>query len=201
MKEGKSACWHYSIVWWFPLHRSTQNSCKLDVQWDANVAITTTSVLTVLRSISLFRWATFFLHEEMCVCLPLELCMVRNQWDAKWYHIFPHWKMWDINICWFENERVHFVNSLGRGYKTIKAAFTNWTEQHFISCIFDLRCCVEDISLHTRIFWDCDQYHLQQMLQKHLNKALLLKIHRQIQTAYIHCPQVALIKLTFDHQI
>ena len=150
MKEGTSACWHYSIVWWFPHQNSTHNSCKLDVQWHANFAITTTLVLTVLTSISLFHWATFFLHEEICVCLPLQLCMVRNQWDAKWYHIFPYWKMWDINVYWFENKRVHFVNSLGRDYKTIKAAFTNWTEQHFISCVFDLRCCVENISLHAK---------------------------------------------------
>ena len=37
--------------------------------------------------------------------------------------------------------------------------------------------------------------------EKHLNKALLDKLHHQIQTAYIHFVQIESIKLTFDHKI
>ena len=98
------------------------------------------------------------------------------------------------------------VYSFRRGCKTIKAACVNWTEQCFIPCVFDSRCLLKNLPFYPKNLvynenWDCDQYYLQQMSWKHLNKALLHKLHHQIQTAYIHYLYVTLVKLIFAHKI
>ena len=80
-----------------------------------------------------------------------------------------------------------------------------WTEQCFIPSAFDSRCCVEEIAVPCQESFAERElglwYYLQQMLWKHLNEALLDNLHHQIQIVYIHCSQVALIKLIFDHKI
>ena len=68
MKEGKSACWYYSTIWCSPsralpiIYASYKD---IGIQGYTDIAITTASLLTVLTSILLFDWATFFAWRNM----------------------------------------------------------------------------------------------------------------------------------------
>ena len=73
--------------------------------------------------------------------------------------------------------------SFGRGYKTFEAVTANWTEQRFIPSVFDRGVMLKKLLFNAKNLLQKESWNFGQMLWKHLNEALLDKLHHQIQTA------------------
>ena len=123
-------------------------------------------------------WSSYiFLHEEICVRLTFRLCIVLNQWEAKWYQIVSLKKMRKTKICWCDRGALSVFL-----WERLQLLWSS-VRYNALSHLSLIRSAVlKKLLFHAKNIlqnynWDCDQYYLQQMLWKNLNEALLDRLH------------------------